>query len=180
MKRIVVTSTKIALIAMLGIFGLLLSSGTSFAASTSATTSTTAATATIATMVHHPLVADSSCFSTGCFNQDPFQENCSVTSSSTKTITDQFGTALATITNAFSSGCDANWAEGSLSNGVGLRLTISTSGESTLCEPSDCTSTLGFANFAWTNMVNGTNVASACAFTTGPRDGLHYSLCVDM
>ncbi len=95
-------------------------------------------------------------------------------------ITDQFDTAIARFRNVYSSACITNWAWGVLTGGSRLKLTVSTSGESTLCWPADCTSYSTSTSSIWTNMVNGTNVVSACATVTSPEDGRNYNACWSM
>lgn len=136
------------------------------------------------------------CWGTGCYNRDPIgltnppvyctndqstDDSGSGYLSYTTVITDREGTELAWFRNLYSYSCNANWVYGVLVGGTELKLTISAPGESMLCDPENCSSYFTFANGAWSNMVNGTNVTTACAYTAANEPGDHstYSACIN-
>ena len=110
------------------------------------------------------------CYETSCYNKDPYQEGCSVSSIKGPVYVTDVDGNIAKVWNYYSSGCDANWTQGQLVNpsGANLRITIYTSGETTLCYPDTCTSYYNGNSVAWTNMVNGKNVTTSCASATSP------------
>lgn len=107
------------------------------------------------------------CYSTSCYNKDPYQEGCSWSSRKTVYLADVDGN-IAQVWNYYSQICDANWTQGQIipPSGGNMQITIYTSGESTLCYPDDCRSYYNGNPVAWTNMVNGTNVTTSCVSAT--------------
>jgi len=145
------------------------------------------------------LVHASSCTDSCLYNQDPIAAGCSAqppdgTHIGTRggylsyhevIIYDQFGTELARFRNVYSSDCKTNWVWGKLTGGTRLKLKISEPYGSnnpleTACEPTDCTSYLSYAINAWSNMVDGTQVTNACAYTTSAEDHRDYNSCWQM
>ncbi|HEY1349842.1 MAG TPA: hypothetical protein VGF67_09480 [Ktedonobacteraceae bacterium] len=136
----------------------------------------------------------SSCTGACLYNQDPIDAGCSGSPPDGSHagsrggclifhetgIFDQFGTKIARFRNIYSTACNVNWTWGQLTGGSRLKISIATSGETTLCEPTNCTSFLTFASNAWTNMVNGTNLATSCAVSTSPEDHHDYNVCYSM
>lgn len=120
------------------------------------------------------------CYSTSCYDKDPYKEGCSWSSRKLAYLTDVDGT-LAEVWNYYSYACDANWTQGQLASAGGnMQITIYTSGESTLCYPDDCRSYYNGNYVAWSNMVNGTNVTTSCVSATSRSIYPHrVSTCVN-
>jgi hypothetical protein len=113
------------------------------------------------------------CFGYGCHGHDPVIYNCAV--ASTTTTSD----GLMTLQNRYSSNCNANWARAELSaSALGaydtLEVAVTTSDShgqtETMCYPGpsntgnlieNCTGSFGGSGFAYTDMVDGTNLTTA-------------------
>ena len=117
---------------------------------------------------HHSARPAAGCYSTSCYNKDPYQEGCSVSSIKGPVYLSDVDGNIAKVWNYYSYVCDANWTQGQIvtPSGANLQITISTSGEFTLCYPDDCRSYYNGNYVAWTNMVNGTNVTTSCVSAT--------------
>ena len=124
-----------------------------------------------------------SCFGFSCAGHDPVVYNCSVTSTTTATAFSG-STAMATLWNRFSSNCKSNWGRAQLTPaalnlGYKAYVTISTQHDShnffeSMCFPGPdntgaltegcigyATGGFGGSSVFWSDMVDGTNLATA-------------------
>ena len=121
------------------------------------------------------------CYGSSCNGLDPYTTGCANTNIPRNTvrevsesyrntgfIVNGYGwTAIVgTIYNKYSSWCNANWAEDTMvappSDGISIDIHTNNTFQ---CYPDDCNARYGGSAYPlWTNMVDGTNVATACAF----------------
>jgi hypothetical protein len=118
----------------------------------------------------------STCSGYGCHGRDPYGAGCPI--SSTKMAT----SSLVTVWNRYSIGCNANWAEAQLTAAavnahdtmwVYISTTDNRGNYEFMCYPGPsntgalvegCTNPrYGGSLLAWTDMVDGTNLTTACA-----------------
>ncbi|EFH87040.1 DUF2690 domain-containing protein [Ktedonobacter racemifer] len=111
------------------------------------------------------------CTNSGCYGLDPYKTACGKASSYNTIYTvsapvpANYTSYKATIYNKYSTWCRANWAE-IVSNG-NARIDIHNSYE-TRCFPNDCTTFYPGPNYpAWTDMIDGAEIAYACAAQPG-------------
>jgi len=97
-------------------------------------------------------------------------------------IYDREGKELAWFRDVYSDACKANWVYGVLIDGTRLKMTITANkkDEAMMCDPADCTSYLVSPIIGWSNMVDGTGLTVACAYTTANdlKDHGDYSACI--
>ena len=124
------------------------------------------------------------CYGSGCYNKDPFQTKCGVNGqpahsgnvvSYTSAYIPSNSTGgvdgyLGVIYNYYSSFCNANWAEVTMYQDPGRAVLIDIDTTDAnghyekQCEPTNCTSGYTGTSYpAWTNMIDGTKVTTACA-----------------
>jgi hypothetical protein len=119
------------------------------------------------------------CYGSTCFKLDPFAKGCGTATwynslpHTNAPLRQNFssGTIIGYIYNYYSSWCNANWAEAVMYNSTGVTISIESNfgepNEEFQCYPGDnyCPGfyygQTGYPD--WTNMVDGTTLASACA-----------------
>ena len=127
------------------------------------------------------------CYGSGCYNKDPFQTKCGVPdqpphSGNSVTVRSEYipsnstgGVAgyIGVIYDYYSTFCNANWAEVTMYQDPGrdVRIYITTTDANgrfeKQCEPTNCVDFYSGTSYpAWTNMVDGTNVTTACSVTS--------------
>jgi hypothetical protein len=141
-----------------------------------------------------PVGINSSCYGYGCHGLDPYGEGCSI--SSTVASPPQSST-LVKVWNEYAYNCDANWAQGQLTAaaiaaGDSFQLAAATtdrygnkefecvpgpSGTGSLTEY--CYNyAIGGSGVAWSDMVDGQNVADAIAYVYNSRHKLIQTVVV--
>lgn len=121
--------------------------------------------------------ASNCCYGPTCNNLDPYQQHCDVTSvrSIYVNCSGTCSGSAAVLKNVYSAGCNANWTVLEYGNPAGrpFLIDIDTSYyigsrrvRSHLCYPENCSSYYTGTGYPmWTNMVDGQNLATACAHT---------------
>ncbi len=132
----------------------------------------------LVTAPSHPAHA-AGCSGASCYtaNKDYIQEGCNITSIASTNIV-QNGVTIGRVDNYYSSSCIANWVQGVLYGGrTGLQIWVFTKYGpfEERCYPDNCVSFYnGTAWPAWSNLVDGHNVVTACGKTPTSQ-----AFCVD-
>ncbi len=136
------------------------------------------------------------CKSAGCYGKDPVATNCNqsaLTLAAIPPVKDNNNNTLATGNNVYSVGCNANWSEGTLTSfaiqhGYSLRVVARTpvTPDEYTCFPGPATGSC--ANYGYTgasgwpaysNMVDGTHVITACISVIPAGSAFGVASCVN-